>query len=42
MERRVHATKEFYSQLTAAQQKIFDTSFQHREHHGHEGEDEHS
>ena len=41
-EKRVQATKEFYSQLTPTQQKTFDTSFQHREHYGHEGEGEHS
>jgi periplasmic protein CpxP/Spy len=42
VEKRVQATKEFYNQLTSTQQKTFDASFQHREHHGHEGEDEHS
>ena len=42
VEQRVHATKEFYGQLTPTQQKTFDTLFQHHEHHGHEGKDEHS
>lgn len=42
VEKRIQATKEFYSQLTLTQQKTFDTLFQHHEHHGHEGEDEHS
>jgi protein CpxP len=42
VEKRVQATKEFYSQLTPNQQKTFDSSFQQRGHHGHEGEDEHS
>jgi Spy/CpxP family protein refolding chaperone len=43
IEMRVQATKEFYGQLTPAQQKTFDASFQHRGHHkDHEGEHEHN
>jgi periplasmic protein CpxP/Spy len=41
VENRVQATKAFYSQLTPAQQKVFDESFQHHEHHEHEEEVEH-
>jgi len=39
VEKRVQATKAFYNQLTPAQQKTFDTSFQHHEHHEYQGED---
>ncbi|OIQ74960.1 hypothetical protein GALL_433760 [mine drainage metagenome] len=35
LETRVQATKEFYMQLTPAQQKIFDASFQHLHDHIH-------
>jgi len=43
IETRVQATKDFYQQLTPAQQKTFDASFQHRGHHkDHDGEHEHS
>jgi periplasmic protein CpxP/Spy len=40
VEQRVQATKVFYSQLTPAQQKTFDASFQPHEQHEHEEENE--